>query len=130
MTTYTKKRVLILLTGGTIAGNVARNNVSEHVTAQPDDFLTILKHSTAVLKRNWSIEIETEIGELFNVDSSDMLPKNWTIIIEKIAERYDDFDAFIILHGTNTMGYTGAALSFAFENINKPRINIYFAIFF
>ncbi|MBI5230003.1 MAG: asparaginase [Candidatus Magasanikbacteria bacterium] len=122
MTTYTKKRVLLILTGGTIAGNVAKNKVSAHVTSAPDDFLTILKGSIEILKRNWSIEIEPEVVELFNVDSSDMLPKNWTALAEKIAESYDDFDAFIILHGTNTMGYTGAALSFAFENINKPVI--------
>ncbi len=66
--------------------------------------------------------MESKIVELFNVDSSDMQPSNWTLLVEKIVEFYDDFDAFIILHGTNTMGYTGAALSFALENINKPVI--------
>jgi len=113
---------MLILTGGTIAGNVAKSKVSGHVTAQPDDFLTILNNSVDILKRNWSIEIKPEIVELFNIDSTDMLPKNWTALAEKIAESYDDFDAFIILHGTNTMGYTGAALSFALENINKPVI--------
>lgn len=119
---YTKKRILLILTGGTIAGNVAKSTVLEHVTSDPDDFLTIVKNSVEIVKRNWKIEIDPKIVELFNIDSSDMLPKNWTVLIEKIAETYDDFDAFIILHGTNTMGYTGAALSFALENINKPVI--------
>lgn len=122
MATYIKKRVLIILTGGTIAGNVAENNVVEHVTSEPDNFLSIVNNSTEIVKRNWNIEIEPKICELCNLDSSDMLPENWTAIIDKIVESYDDFDAFIILHGTNTMGYTGAALSFAFENINKPVI--------
>jgi L-asparaginase len=122
MSTFTKKRILIILTGGTIAGNVARSNVSEHIESNPDDFLTILHNSLEILKRNWNIEVEPQIIELFNVDSSEMLPKNWTMIVEKIAETYDEFDAFVVLHGTNTMGYTGAALSFAFENINKPVI--------
>jgi L-asparaginase len=122
MTVHTKKRVLLILTGGTIAGNIAVSKVSQHVTSDPDDFLTTLNNSIEILKRNWNIEIEPKIVELFNVDSSDMLPKNWTTLVEKIAESYDDFDAFIILHGTNTMGYTGAALSFALENINKPVI--------
>jgi len=122
MAKYTKKRVMLILTGGTIAGNVAKNKVSKHITAQPDDFLPILNNSVEIMKRNWSIEIEPEIVELFNIDSTDMLPENWTALVEKIAESYDDFDAFIILHGTNTMGYTGAALSFALENINKPVI--------
>jgi len=81
-----------------------------------------LENSVEIIKKNRNIDILTEHVELFNVDSSDMLPKNRTILAETIQERYDDFDAFIILHGTNTMGYTCAALSFALENINKPVI--------
>lgn len=110
------------MTGGTIAGNVAHSNVSEHIEAQPDDFMSTLKQSIEILKRNWNIEIDPQVVELFNVDSSDMLPENWTALAAKTQETYDDFDGFIILHGTNTMGYTGAALSFALENINKPVI--------
>ena len=98
MTTYTKKRVLILLTGGTIAGNVAESGVSEHVTAEPDNFLSIVNDSIRIVKRNWSIEIEPKITEIFNVDSSDMQPENWTLIADAIESSYDDFDAFIILH--------------------------------
>lgn len=122
MTTYTKKRVLLILTGGTIAGNVAETGAVEHITSEPDNFLSIVNDSVRILKRNWSIEVEPKIIELFNVDSSDMQPENRSLLAETIAESYDDFDAFIILHGTNTMGYTGAALSFALENINKPVI--------
>ena len=40
--------------------------------------------------------------------------------MDEIKDKYDDFDAFIILHGTNTMAYTASALTFALENINKP----------
>jgi len=122
MTTYTKKRILLILTGGTIAGNVAKSDITEKTHADADTFRATLDDSIQIVKRNWNIEIEPTIVELFNVDSSDMLPKNWTTLVEKIAETYDDFDSFIILHGTNTMGYTAAALSFAFENINKPVI--------
>lgn len=122
MDIYTKKRILLILTGGTIAGNVAKSDVSEHIILEPDNFSAIVNDSIKIVKRNWNIEIEPKIIELFNIDSSDMLPKNWTILAETIEKSYDDFDAFIILHGTNTMGYTGAALSFALENINKPVI--------
>ncbi|MBI2662251.1 asparaginase [Candidatus Woesearchaeota archaeon] len=122
MTLYTKKRILLILTGGTIAGNVAESNVSVKNISNPDSFQAILKDSIQIVKRNWNIEIEPDIVDLFNVDSSDMLPKNWSMLVEKIAESYDNYDAFIILHGTNTMGYTAAALSFALENINKPVI--------
>ncbi len=122
MSTYAKKRILLILTGGTIAGNVAISNVSESVKSDPESFLAVLGASIEILKKNWAIEVEPQIVQLFNVDSSDMLPENWTAIASKIQETYDDYDAFIMLHGTNTMGYTCAALTFALENINKPVI--------
>jgi len=122
MATYTNKRILVIFTGGTVAGNVAKSNVSQNVKSDPNSFMTILNNSIDVIKKNWNIEINPSIVELFNVDSSNIKPENWTTIIEKIQEKYDDYDAFVILHGTNTMGYTAAALSFALENINKPVI--------
>ncbi|MCR4328277.1 MAG: asparaginase [Patescibacteria group bacterium] len=123
MTGYAKKRILLILTGGTIAGNVAVNEVvADAVKSDPDSFLATLQMSISILKKNWAIEVEPQIEQLFNVDSSDVLPENWTAIAGKIQETYDDYDAFIVLHGTNTMGYTCAALTFALENINKPVI--------
>lgn len=122
MATYTNKRILVIFTGGTVAGNVAKSDVSQNVKSDPNSFMTILNSSVEVIKKNWNIEINPQIVELFNVDSSDIQPKNWTTIIEKIQSEYDNYDAFVVLHGTNTMGYTAAALSFALENINKPVI--------
>ena len=119
---YTKKRVLLIFTGGTIAGNVAKSKISPAVKSDPNSFIAIVQNSVAMLKKNWSIEVKPDIIELFNVDSSNILPENWSTLIQKIQESYDRYDAFIILHGTNTMGYTCAALSFALENINKPVI--------
>ena len=120
--TYTTKRVLVLFTGGTVAGNVAKSNVSQEVKSDPNSFMEVLKNCCEIVKHNWHIEIQAEVQELFNVDSSNMLPENWTTLAGRIQEVYDDYDAFIVLHGTNTMGYTCAALSFALENINKPVI--------
>lgn len=122
MTTYTKKRVLLILTGGTIAGNVAKSNVVHNVKSGPNSFMAILNNYVEIIKQNWKIEINPSVVQLFNIDSSNIHPGNWTMIADKIQEKYDDFDAFIILHGTNTMGYTAAALTFALENINKPVI--------
>ena len=117
-----QKRILIITTGGTIGGNVAGNEVVENIKADPNSFLSIVNDSVAILKKNWNIEIESEIVHLFDVDSSDVLPQDWKNLIETIEKSYDNFDAFLVTHGTNTMGYTGAALSFALENINKPVI--------
>lgn len=122
MDAYTQKRLLIISTGGTIAGNVARSTVTESVKTDPDSFMGTIESSVAIVKKNWSIEIKPEVIELFNVDSSNIVPENWNMLAAKIQETYDQYDAYIILHGTNTMGYTCAALSFAFENINKPVI--------
>lgn len=119
---YAHKRVKIIFTGGTVAGNVAKSNVSQEVKSEPNTFLNILQDSLDIIKLNWNIEIEPSITELFNVDSSNILPENWTKLATTIQETYDEVDSFIILHGTNTMGFTAAALSFALENINKPVI--------
>lgn len=117
---YVHKRVKVIFTGGTVAGNVAKSDVSQNVKSDPNSFLTVLDNSTDIIKENWNIEIEPSITELFNVDSSNILPENWTKLIETVQETYDDVDAYIVLHGTNTMGYTASALSFGLENINKP----------
>ncbi len=117
-----QKNILVIFTWWTIAWNVAKSKVSQNTKSDSNNFMSILEDSINVIKLNWNIEIKPAVEEVFNIDSSDMQPQNWTMLIEKIEEKYDDFDAFIILHGTNTMWYTSSALSFAFENINKPII--------
>ena len=56
------------------------------------------------------------------IDSSDMDPMRWAEIVSIIAKNYDDYDGFVILHGTDTMAYTSSALSFMLENLTKPVI--------
>jgi len=119
---YTQKRILIIFTGGTVAGNVAKSKVSQHTKSNPNSFMRVLENSVHIVKKNWNIEISASISELLNIDSSNMQPEHWTAMISEIETKYDEFDAFIILHGTNTMGFSSAALSFALENINKPVI--------
>lgn len=54
------------------------------------------------------------------LDSSDMAVNDWNKIGKEIASRYDMYDGFVVLHGTDTMAYTASALSFMLENLNKP----------
>ena len=54
------------------------------------------------------------------IDSSDMSPARWTDLSHCIADRYDDYDGFVVLHGTDTMAYTASALSYMLENLTKP----------
>lgn len=56
------------------------------------------------------------------IDSSDMEPRYWVKMVHIIADHYNDYDGFVLLHGTDTMAYTASALSFMLENIGKPVI--------
>ena len=56
------------------------------------------------------------------IDSSDMSPEKWAQLVRIISRNYDDYDGFVILHGTDTMAYTASALSFMLENLTKPVI--------
>jgi L-asparaginase len=63
-----------------------------------------------------SVQLDTPI------DSSDMNPDKWKLLVKLIEENYNQYDGFVILHGTDTMAYTASALSFMLENLNKPVI--------
>ncbi|MFC0141805.1 asparaginase [Erwinia mallotivora] len=56
------------------------------------------------------------------IDSSDMTPQDWQSIAGDIKANYDQYDGFVILHGTDTMAFTASALSFMLENLTKPVI--------
>jgi len=56
------------------------------------------------------------------IDSSNATPQDWLRIGRDIAARYDDYDGFVVLHGTDTMAYTAAALSFMLQGLRKPVI--------
>lgn len=56
------------------------------------------------------------------LDSSNMTPEDWLIIAEDIAARYNQYDGFVVLHGTDTMAYTASALPFMLQNLQKPVI--------
>jgi L-asparaginase len=66
--------------------------------------------------------IELGSKTLKPIDSSDMAPENWTQMAQEIEKVYDDYDGFLVLHGTDTMAFTSSALSFMFENLAKPVI--------
>jgi len=65
-------------------------------------------------------EVALKFFSITNVGSSDILPAHWTEIARKIKEIYEEFDGFVVVHGTNTMTYTACALSFALQNLSKP----------
>jgi L-asparaginase len=114
------RRILILSTGGTIAGNVQKSDALAAKQVQAEKGLkAILKDTLKDIELQWKVKVEIQAEEIADVDSSDILPYHWTKLAERIHARYEDFDGFIVTHGTNTMGYTCAALSFALPNLSK-----------
>jgi len=107
--------VLIIYTGGTI-GMVQR---PETGTLAPVKFDQIQEEVPELNKFGYRIKSVT-----FNppIDSSNMTPEIWVKIARTIEKNYSQFDGFVILHGTDTMAYTASALSYMFENLDKPII--------
>ena len=88
-------------------------------TLKPFDFSGILEEVPELRKFAMKIDAYT-----FNplIDSSDVEPSLWQSLARLIQERYDAYDGFVILHGTDTMAYSASALSFMLENLGKPVI--------
>jgi L-asparaginase len=78
------------------------------------------RHHVPELKRfNFNIDAITFESP---IDSSDMEPHYWVKIAKMIEDNYDNYNGFVVLHGTDTMSYTASALSFMLENLGKPVI--------
>lgn len=68
------------------------------------------------------LEVDIEVLTMTPIDSSNVMPERWIELAEIIRNNYAQFDGFVVLHGTDTMSYTAAALSFMLENLSKPVI--------
>ena len=111
-----EKKVFILYTGGTIG----MKPDTEGFTPQ-SGFLAEAMSKFPELDLPGMPDVE--IAEIADpIDSSNMSPEHWTMIAKQLASRYDEFDGFVVLHGTDTMAYTASALSFMLENLAKPVI--------
>ena len=111
-----KKNILLIYTGGTIgmvrteAGYAPRAGYLKH-------YLESLPTMQAEEMPHWEL---LELDPL--LDSSNMTVLDWNRIGGIIQQHYDNFDGFVVLHGTDTMAYTASALSFSLENLDKPVI--------
>ena len=98
-----KASILIIYTGGTIG--MRRN---ENGTLVPFDFNAIGQEIPAV--RNLNVDIS--VHKMEAIDSSNVTPARWCELAHIIADNYDQYNGFVVLHGTDTMSYTASALSF------------------
>ena len=106
-------KVLLILTGGTIS--MVRDPATGAL--QPADMLTF----KAFVPELFAGDIQVEMISFEPLlDSSDLNPESWTQMAQMVYDHYDQYDGFVILHGTDTMSYSASALSFIFDGLQKP----------
>lgn len=110
-----KSSLLLIYTGGTIG-------MKEDPSIQalrPFDFSQILAEVPELRKFAYKIDSYTFTPL---IDSSDVEPSSWKTLADLIEEKYEEYDGFVVLHGTDTMAYSASALSFMIEGLTKPII--------
>lgn len=117
-----KHRMLLITTGGTIAGQVAQDKQDKAMVRTAEDFSALVGRTITYLNEKYDLDIELSTLAPCDVDSSNITPRHWIELAGLIKKNYDSHESFIITHGTNTLGYTCAALSFALANPAKPII--------
>ena len=104
------KKILLIATGGTIASTPTEQGLAPGLTSR--ELLETVPELSNVCK------IDTL--QLFNLDSTNMCHVQWLAIARVIREKYHDFDGFLITHGTDTMAYAAAVLSYLVQQSPKP----------
>lgn len=104
------KNILMLGTGGTIASEMTPEGLAPELRpAQLLKYVPVIKELCHV-----------DCLSLFNIDSTNITPGHWCAIAETLEENYDKYDGFVISHGTDTMAYTAATLSYMVQASPKP----------
>ncbi len=106
------KKILMIGTGGTIASKITPNGLQPQLTSE--EILNYLPNISTIC--------EVETVQICNIDSTNISPDIWVMLVDTIRNSYDRYDGFVIIHGTDTMAYTAAALSYMIQNSPKPII--------
>ena len=104
------KRILLIGTGGTIACKRSADGLRPVITS--DELLSFVPSCREYC--------QVDTRQIFNIDSTNIQPRHWLDITSAIEENYEDYDGFVICHGTDTMAYTAAALSYLIQDSLKP----------
>ncbi len=104
------KKLLLIATGGTIACSEGTRGLAPSMSAS--EILSYASDSIGGCK--------IDAFQLFNIDSTNMQPEYWLEITKMIMGLYNEYDGFIVTHGTDTMAYTSAALFYLIQNSEKP----------
>lgn len=104
------KNILLIGTGGTIASKQTSDGLAPGLSS--DDILSYIPQVKDVCN--------VDTLQVCNIDSTNATPAHWTLLSKTIEENYDKYDGFVIAHGTDTLAYTAAALSYMIQNSSKP----------
>lgn len=104
------KKILMIATGGTIASKNSGAGLAPAISSVE------LLSCVPELKEKCAIETV----QPFNLDSTNLYAPHWLELVRIIEENYKKYDGFVITHGTDTMAYTAAALSYLIQNLGKP----------
>ncbi|WP_031550497.1 asparaginase [Oribacterium sp. FC2011] len=104
------RKILMIGTGGTIACKQTEDGLTPGLT--PEDILAYIPAVKDVC--------EVEVVQVLNIDSTNMTPEHWKKIVKAIEDNYEKYDGFVICHGTDTLAYTAAALSYMIQDSEKP----------
>ena len=104
------KQILMIATGGTIASKEGGDGLTPAMTGEE-----LAANVPGIEKK-----CDLTVLQLMNIDSTNMRPRQWLMISEAILSHYDNYDGFVVLHGTDTMAYTAAALSYLIQDSRKP----------
>ena len=104
------KKILMITTGGTIASIQTKDGLNPGLDGnQLLEFIPQLNNMCDI-----------DVKSVFSIDSTNVYYKHWLILAEVIKEEYDNYDGFVICHGTDTLSYTASALSYLIQNSKKP----------
>lgn len=104
------KKILMLGTGGTIACKRGESGLKPLLTS--DELLSYVPGVKEFC--------QVDSLQVLNIDSTNMQPCHWLSMAEAVEHNYEQYDGFVICHGTDTMAYTAAALSYLIQNSLKP----------
>ena len=104
------KHILLIATGGTIASRHTPEGLAPQIT--PQELLSYVPDAASLC------QIDTV--QPLNLDSTNVAPEHWLLLAKLIEEQYDRYDGFVICHGTDTLAYTAAALSYLIQHTRKP----------
>ena len=104
------RKILILTTGGTIASVQSPDGLIPSMTSE--ELMSYMPRIGA--------DIRIEILPLFHIDSTDMQAEHWLAMLRAVRDNYEKYDGFVICHGTDTMAYTAAILSYLIRDPDRP----------